>query len=69
VNREMYVVCGQVHPIVQWFAIDTSPWQHLDQFEFFSFANVVKDKKIPFLNMKKFSICQTMFMSIIRIKC
>jgi hypothetical protein len=44
----MYVVCGQVHPIVQWFAINAPPWQHLDQFECFSFANVVKGKKFPF---------------------
>jgi len=44
----MYVVCGQVHPIVQWFVINVSPWQHLDQFECFSFAKVVKGKKFPF---------------------
>jgi hypothetical protein len=44
----MYVVYGQVHPIVQWFAIDTFPWQHLDQFECFSFANIVKGKTFLF---------------------
>jgi hypothetical protein len=38
----MYVGWGQVHPIMQWFAIDASPWQHLDQFEKNSFAKVVK---------------------------
>jgi hypothetical protein len=38
----MYVVLGQVQPIVQWFVIDASPWQHLDQFEKKSFAKVVK---------------------------
>jgi len=44
----MYVVWGQVHPIVQWFAIGTSPWQHLDQFEKISTTKVVKGKKILF---------------------
>jgi hypothetical protein len=38
----MYVVWGQVHPIVQWFAIGTFPWQHFNQLEFFSFVKVVK---------------------------
>jgi hypothetical protein len=41
----MYVVWGQVHLIVQWFVIKTSPWQHLDQFEKKSSANVIKHKK------------------------
>jgi hypothetical protein len=44
----MYVVWGQVHPIVQWFAISASPWQYLDQFEKKSSTKVVKGKKIPF---------------------
>jgi hypothetical protein len=45
----MYVVWGQqVHPIMQWFAINTSPWQHLDQFENFSSTKVVKGKKFLF---------------------
>jgi hypothetical protein len=30
---------------MQWFAINTFPWQHLDQF---SFAKVEEGKKIPF---------------------
>jgi hypothetical protein len=34
---------------VQWFAIGASLWQHLDQFEKKSFANIVKGKKNPFL--------------------
>jgi hypothetical protein len=33
----MYVVWRQVDPIVQWFAIGTSPRQQLDQFEKKSF--------------------------------
>jgi hypothetical protein len=33
---------------MQWFAIGASPWQHLDQFQFFSFAKVEKGKKFPF---------------------
>jgi hypothetical protein len=45
----MYVVWGQIHPIMQWFAINTSPWQHLDQFLKFSFAKVEEGKKIPFV--------------------
>jgi hypothetical protein len=44
----MYVGWEQFHPIVQWFAINTSPWQHLDQSEKNSSAKVVKGKKIPF---------------------
>jgi hypothetical protein len=32
----------------QWFAISTSPWQHLDQFEFFPFAKVIKGIFFPF---------------------
>jgi hypothetical protein len=40
----MHVVWGQVHPIVQRFAIDAFPWQHLDQFEKKSFAEVAKGK-------------------------
>jgi hypothetical protein len=47
----MCVVWGQVHPIMEWFAIIASPWQHLDQFEKESSAKVVK-KTIFFLNMK-----------------
>jgi hypothetical protein len=43
----MYVVWGQVHPIMQWFGIDASPCQHLDQFEKNSYAKVIKGKKIP----------------------
>jgi hypothetical protein len=34
-NHEIYMIWGQVHPIMQWFAIGTSPWQQLDQFENF----------------------------------
>jgi hypothetical protein len=45
VNHETYVVWGQVRPIMQWFAISASPWQHLDQFEKKSFAKVVKGLK------------------------
>jgi len=41
----MYVVWGHVHPIMQWFAINTSPWQHLDQSEKNSSTKVVKGKK------------------------
>jgi hypothetical protein len=48
----MYVVWGQVHPTMQWFAIDASPRQHLDQFESFSFAKVIKGSKKS-LNMRK----------------
>jgi hypothetical protein len=44
----MYVVWGQVHPIVRWFAIGASPWQHLDQFEKNSSTKVVKGKNFPF---------------------
>jgi hypothetical protein len=44
----MYVVWGQVHPIVQWFAISTSPWPYLDQFEKISSSKVVKGKNFPF---------------------
>jgi hypothetical protein len=44
----MYVVWGQVHPIVQWFAIGISPCQYLDQFEKNSFVKVVKGKKKSF---------------------
>jgi hypothetical protein len=44
----MYVVWGQVHPIVQWFAISTSPWKYLDQFEKNSSSKVVKGKNFPF---------------------
>jgi hypothetical protein len=44
----MYVVWGQVYPIVQWFAIGTFPWQHLDQFEKNSSTKVVKGKNFPF---------------------
>jgi hypothetical protein len=47
----MCVVWGQVHPIMEWFAIIASPWQHLDQFEKKSSTKVVK-KTIFFLNMK-----------------
>jgi hypothetical protein len=45
----MYVVWGQIHPTMQWFAINTSPWQHLDQFEKKSFAKIIKGLKIIFL--------------------
>ncbi len=51
------VVWGQVYPIMQWFAISTFPWQHLDQFLNFSFAKVEEGKKIPFFNTKKCYIC------------
>jgi hypothetical protein len=44
----MYVVWGQVHPIMQWFVINTYPWQHLDQSKKNSFAKVIKGKKIHF---------------------
>jgi hypothetical protein len=44
----MYEVWGQVHPIVEWFAISAFPWQHLNQFEKISSAKVVKGKKFPF---------------------
>jgi hypothetical protein len=40
----MYVVWGQVYPIMQWFAIGAFPWQHLDLFEKNSSAKVVKSK-------------------------
>jgi hypothetical protein len=49
----MYVVWGQIHPTVQWFAIGTFPWQHLDQFEENSFAINYKRLKTSFFNMKK----------------
>ncbi len=52
-NHEMYVVWGQVHRIVQWFAFSTSPWQHLDQFEKKSFAKVIKGKKKSFFITQK----------------
>jgi hypothetical protein len=41
----MYVVWGQVYPIMQWFAIGAFPWQHLDLFEKKSSTKVVKNKK------------------------
>jgi hypothetical protein len=41
----MYEVWGQVHPIMQWFAISASPQQYLDQFEQNSSTKVVKGKK------------------------
>jgi hypothetical protein len=44
----MYVVWGQVHPVVHWFAISASPWQNLDQFEKNSSAKVAKGKNFPF---------------------
>jgi hypothetical protein len=44
----MYVVWGQIHPTVQWFAIGTSPWQDLDQFEKTSFAKIIKVKNFFF---------------------
>jgi hypothetical protein len=44
----MYVVWGQVHPIMQWFAIGAYPRQHLDQFEILSFTKVEEGKKFPF---------------------
>jgi len=44
----MYVVWGQVHPIVHWLAIGASPWQHLDQFEKKSSRKVVKGIFFPF---------------------
>jgi hypothetical protein len=40
VNYKTYVIWGQVHPIMLWFEMSVSPWQHLDQFEKKSFANV-----------------------------
>jgi hypothetical protein len=49
----MYVVWGQVHLIMEWFAINTSPWQHLDQFEKNSFTKVVKSKKKSFFLTQK----------------
>jgi len=44
----MYVVWGHVHPIMQWFVISASPWQHLDQFEKKLSTKLVKGKKFPF---------------------
>jgi hypothetical protein len=44
----MYVVWGQVSPIVQTITIGASSWQHLDQFENVSFAKVVKDNSFLF---------------------
>jgi ABC-type uncharacterized transport system YnjBCD permease subunit len=63
------VIWGHVHPIMPWFEIGVSPWQALDQFEKKSFVNVEKHRKNLFFNMKKYSICQTMFINISRIKC
>jgi hypothetical protein len=61
----MYVVWGQVHPIMEWFAINASPWQHLDQFEKKSSIKVVKSLKFLFLNTKKCCICQTMSITLV----
>jgi hypothetical protein len=33
---------------MQWFAINASPWQHIDQFEIFSFTKVEEGKNFPF---------------------
>jgi hypothetical protein len=49
----MYVVWGQVYPIMQWFAIGAFPLQYLNLFEKKSSTKVVKCKKIFFLNMRK----------------
>jgi hypothetical protein len=54
----MYVVWGrQVHPIVQWFVVGTSPWQHLDQFEIKSSAKVVKGKNKFFFLTQENVVC------------
>jgi hypothetical protein len=44
----MDVVWGQVHSIIQWFVINTCPWQHLDQFEEKTFTKVEESKKNSF---------------------
>jgi len=38
---------------MQSFAIGTTPWQHWDEFEDFSFAKVVKGNFFPFFLTQK----------------